>query len=268
MIRTHIGPVGMHDDQSPACSAGAGPAYCRREIRPLTQTVTCRQHAGAPGDSGRELGAALAAAAGEDGTAGAGAHAQAEAVRLGAATVVRLEGALAHEVLRRLQGPLRRHDDVGPAPVLGLAMADATAIGKPVEDRVRPAGPGSGPRACERGRRHARSTIREPRNEGQTGGAAERERTKPTIFRGRSAIARRHAAGPQICVRLDCLSCAGACRFSSSRSSPPQCTGCGQTCGQQGIVHRDTDGSKTPDPAHRAPARSESSRDGAECKQK
>ena len=100
-IRTRIGPVGMHDDQSPACSAGAGPAHCRGEIGPLTQTVTCRQHAGLDG-SGRELGAALAAAGGQDGAAGAGAHAQAEAVRLGAATVVRLEGALAHEILLRL----------------------------------------------------------------------------------------------------------------------------------------------------------------------
>ncbi len=88
---------------------------------------------------------------------------------------------------------------------------------------------------------------------------------KPTIFRGRTAIARRHAAEPEICGRLDCLSRVCACRFSSSRSSPPQCTGCGQTCGQQGIVHRDTDASKTSDPAHRSPARAESSRDTTEC---
>jgi hypothetical protein len=63
--------------------------------------VTCRQHAVASGGSGRELGAALAAAGGKDGAAGTRAHTKAEAVRLGAATVVRLEGALAHEVLRR-----------------------------------------------------------------------------------------------------------------------------------------------------------------------
>jgi hypothetical protein len=178
-------------------------------------------------------------------------------VRLGAATVVRLEGALAHEVLRRLQGPLRHHDDVGPAPVLGLAVADATAIGKPVEVRAVPAGPGSGPWACERGRRHARSTIREPRNEGQTGGAATRERAKPTILRGRTAIARRHAAEPEICGRLNCLSRVDACRFSFSRSSPPQCTGCGQTCGQQGIVHPGHGRVQDVRPAHRAPARAD-----------
>jgi hypothetical protein len=40
------------------------------------------------------------ATGGKDGTAGAGAHPQAEAMGLGPATVVRLEGALAHEVLR------------------------------------------------------------------------------------------------------------------------------------------------------------------------
>jgi hypothetical protein len=37
---------------------------------------------------------------GQDGAAGAGAHAQAEAVGLGPTTVVRLEGALTHKVLR------------------------------------------------------------------------------------------------------------------------------------------------------------------------
>ncbi len=37
---------------------------------------------------------------GQDGATGAGAHAEAEAMGLGPPTVVRLEGALAHEVLR------------------------------------------------------------------------------------------------------------------------------------------------------------------------
>jgi hypothetical protein len=39
-------------------------------------------------------------AGGQDGAAGAGTHPQAEAMSLGPATVVRLESALAHEVLR------------------------------------------------------------------------------------------------------------------------------------------------------------------------
>ena len=48
---------------------------------------------------GRKLGASLAAARRQDGAAGAGAHAKAEAVLLGTTAVVRLERALAHGVL-------------------------------------------------------------------------------------------------------------------------------------------------------------------------
>jgi len=59
--------------------------------------MTRRQHTGA---SGGQLGAALVTAGGEDGASGPSAHAQAEAMGLGPATVVRLEGALAHEGLR------------------------------------------------------------------------------------------------------------------------------------------------------------------------
>ncbi len=40
--RTRIGPVGMHDEESSACSAGAWSTNCRREVRPRAQTVTCR----------------------------------------------------------------------------------------------------------------------------------------------------------------------------------------------------------------------------------
>jgi hypothetical protein len=175
-------------------------------------------------------------------------------VRLGAATVVRLEGALAHEVLRRLQGPVRRHDDVGPAPVVGLSVADATAIGKPREDRG-PAEPASGPWACERGRRHARSTIRERRKEGQTGGPSRPEGREQTILGRPCAIARRHAANRKdlFPTRLSRRAC--TCRFSTSRSLPDPCTGCGQTCGQQGIVHQGTDASSRPNRQGRAPAR-------------
>jgi len=56
-----------------------------------------RDAAGSTEGSGGELGAALAAARGEDRAAGTGAHPQAEAVGLRAAPVVRLEGPLAHE---------------------------------------------------------------------------------------------------------------------------------------------------------------------------
>src|SRR3954465_7060157 len=58
-----------------------------------------RRRACAGNTSGGELLATLAPTAGDDRPARAGAHPQPEAVGLGPATVVRLERALAHEVL-------------------------------------------------------------------------------------------------------------------------------------------------------------------------
>src|SRR2546421_10319041 len=58
-----------------------------------------RRRACAGNTSGGELLAALAPTAGDDRPARAGAHPQPEAVGLGPAAVVRLERALAHEVL-------------------------------------------------------------------------------------------------------------------------------------------------------------------------
>ena len=54
--------------------------------------------------SGGQFGAALVAAGGQDRATRPGAHPQAEAVGLGPAAVVRLEGALAHEVSPLLPG--------------------------------------------------------------------------------------------------------------------------------------------------------------------
>src|SRR3954465_13121703 len=68
-----------------------------------------RRRACAGNTSGGELLATLAPTAGDDRPARAGAHPQPEAVGLGPTTVVRLERALAHEVL-----PL--HDIGGRAP--------------------------------------------------------------------------------------------------------------------------------------------------------
>src|SRR5690242_17534996 len=62
-------------------------------IRSAGESVRSRQHWSG---TGREGGATLGTASREDGTAGAGAHAKAEAVLLGTTTVVGLEGALAH----------------------------------------------------------------------------------------------------------------------------------------------------------------------------
>ncbi len=56
------------------------------------------KRAGEHSDLRGELGAALRATSREDGTAGAGAHAKAKAVLLGATTVVGLVSALAHEI--------------------------------------------------------------------------------------------------------------------------------------------------------------------------
>src|SRR5919206_4205584 len=60
-----------------------------------------RRRACAGNTSGGELLATLAPTAGDDRPARAGAHPQPEAVGLGPAAVVRLERALAHEVLLR-----------------------------------------------------------------------------------------------------------------------------------------------------------------------
>ena len=140
-------------------------------------------------------------------------------MRLGAATVVRLEGALAHEVLRRLQGPVRRHDDAGPAPVLGLAVADATAIGKPVEGRDGPAGPA-------RGHGHAKEVADtlgqrygSPRTRVKPAGPWCRRCPKPPILGGGTTNARRHAGEQEICGRLDCLLRPRACSFRLLRPS-------------------------------------------------
>src|SRR5215207_477789 len=71
-----------------------------------------RRRACAGSTSGGELLATLAPTTGEDRPARAGPHPQPEAVGLGPATVVRLERALAHEVL-----PL--HDIGGASPPVG-----------------------------------------------------------------------------------------------------------------------------------------------------
>ena len=76
--------------------ANPGP-YGSAELLRTTEAVRCGQHRRR---SGGELGAALAAASGQDRAAGAGAHTKTEAVGLRAAAVVRLEGALAHGALQ------------------------------------------------------------------------------------------------------------------------------------------------------------------------
>ena len=129
--------------------------------------VRSRCPAGSTGRaSGGQLGATLAAASREDGATGAGPHAQAEAVGLGPATVVRLESTLAHECLRNWSGPVGLSTLV---VVRWLAAAVArrasAAIGNPRGGARREPPPGS--RACENGRQAA-STVRERTVQGQT----------------------------------------------------------------------------------------------------
>jgi len=50
-----------------------------------------------------QFGATLATTSGQDGTTGAGTHAEPEAVHLGATTVVRLESSLAHSDISKAQ---------------------------------------------------------------------------------------------------------------------------------------------------------------------
>src|SRR3954462_13141681 len=91
-----------------------------------------RRRACAGSTSGGELLATLAPTTGEDRPARAGAHPQPEAVGLGPAAVVRLERALAHEVL-----PL--HDIGGaPPPAGGRARGGREGGGSPP-----PGAPGS-----------------------------------------------------------------------------------------------------------------------------
>ena len=153
----------VHHQRRPA---GAHPLRRAREnswprVRRCVAGSTVRRQAsgsaGAPG-SGRQLGAALAAARREDRAAGTGAHAQAEAVGLGPTAVVRLEGALAH-------------DDSGASRDGCTACADARLRRRCRRGRTPPdarAGPSrwTGAWACDSGRDRPDSTVRPARSSG------------------------------------------------------------------------------------------------------
>ena len=83
-----------------------GPAGRSRSPNGTQQADVAGSRRAAPGEqrssSGRQLAAALAATRREDRPAGSGAHAQPEAVRLGAAAVVGLKSPLAHGVGSKL----------------------------------------------------------------------------------------------------------------------------------------------------------------------
>ena len=106
----------------------AGNTTCTTIRRPAARRpclVTCRKSslrvsravAGStvPVASGRQVGAALASASGENRTAGTSAHAQAETVGLRPAAIVRLEGALAHGRISRSRLCRRRARETRPS---------------------------------------------------------------------------------------------------------------------------------------------------------
>ena len=151
-------------------TAGAPARAPRRTARPksrlgATARVLGEHGAARVGRQADELGAALAATGREDRAAGAGAHAQPEAVRLGPTAVVRLEGALAHGRLRRV-GPadLARRGDRRTGRGAGRRCA-AAPVAPPDDRRPQDAGDRRGagmrrrpPSALERAPRP--STVR------------------------------------------------------------------------------------------------------------
>lgn len=91
--------VHQMNDERPATGPHAEP-NCGREVVRVAQSTGLGQH---PPGSGRQFGAALATPGSEDGPACTGPHAQPKTVGLGPATIVRLEGSLAHNGSTRVE---------------------------------------------------------------------------------------------------------------------------------------------------------------------
>jgi len=92
-------------DQRRLCGSNSG-ADGRAELVAAGHPLVTRKHRER---SGRQLCAALATTVGQDGPAGAGAHAEAEAVLLGTTTVVGLVGALAHDRFLQIRAGFDGH---------------------------------------------------------------------------------------------------------------------------------------------------------------
>ena len=80
--------------------------------------------------SGRQLGAALAPAVGQDGAAGTSAHAQTEAVLTGTTTVVGLVRTLAHEWF--LTQGVESSQAIAPLPGIGMPSGADAMVGERV----------------------------------------------------------------------------------------------------------------------------------------
>ena len=97
------------------------------EIRWVNHAVRARQHRGV---SGGQLGAALATAGSQNGAAGAGRHAQTEAVRLRTTTVVGLEGPLGGHGNSPRRGVVSHSFSVGLSAHLGAVAGTRARNGR------------------------------------------------------------------------------------------------------------------------------------------
>lgn len=129
-------PPTARDTTNPTCRPGSSPVrqWTTRVVRPARaprrivseNSADVRIRTADGSNSGGELRPPLAPTGGKDRAAGAGPHTQTEAVGLGPAPVVRLEGALRHVVLHRLfrsppVGGSRRPRDSRTRPDRGRA---------------------------------------------------------------------------------------------------------------------------------------------------
>lgn len=115
-VASHGVAHGFRHDKAETARLRAGPfqdvKHCRRRTDPTTATnrgaeVGGKSYPVRPGEHAKVLrgqfGATLAATSSKDGTARAGAHAEAEAVNLRTTAVVRLESSLAHSGISKAQ---------------------------------------------------------------------------------------------------------------------------------------------------------------------
>src|SRR3954453_11245302 len=158
-----------------------------------------RRRACAGNTSGGELLATLAPATGDDRATGAGAHPQPEAVGLGPAAVVRLEGALAHEVLLlhgiggRVLAGRRARSGVGPRKLvsprrrpMGRAdpAPDSGAIADSDEHSRGSTGAGSRPRHRRSRLHHRLARVTQARRGSAVVNSIRRAEERPAIVAG------------------------------------------------------------------------------------
>ena len=225
----------MDHEQAPSGSRSPGTAKHGAELLRGAQPITGRQHTRT---SSSQFGAALTAPGGEDRTAGAGAHSQAKAVRLGPTAIVGLEGALAHGVsLRRSAGPGREP----AADCGGLSVVSRSVGGLSVVCRLLPHLPAAigSPRRTHGHAKAAGSRARGAATQGQESGygpggrvvkpvALARPRPSRPVSRIAQISTGRHAV-------LGVISGPSASPGSPAQSGIRRrrsCTPCGQGCGQ------------------------------------